>query len=208
MQEVINIGDRCVSCDQDTSFGSGLFVNRIPADGYLDGNMDANPTLRRGWMCAECQSYDCDQCGKPIDVDEDEFDEDTDLRLCPSCTVKTYEYHLTVLVEIEMTGDGRIVSVSAPSLTDDVWPPAPHRSVWAVDDEDWIAGEDEGWQRAGDVVAAAFAKCLEEPTGSIPELRCDLCATEVPDGEGQYLDEKRICDGCYNERTLYAFGEQ
>jgi len=35
-----DIGDKCISCFKDTSFGSGLFVNRIPAlgdlyDGYL-----------------------------------------------------------------------------------------------------------------------------------------------------------------------------
>ena len=27
-----DIGNRCVHCGEDTSFGSGKFVNRIPAD--------------------------------------------------------------------------------------------------------------------------------------------------------------------------------
>ncbi len=39
----INIGDKCVSCLRDSAFGSGRFVNRIPAEneeyeGYLCGN--------------------------------------------------------------------------------------------------------------------------------------------------------------------------
>ena len=42
---MINVGDMCIYCDRSTSFGSGRFVNRIPAD---DGELD-------GWMCAECQ---------------------------------------------------------------------------------------------------------------------------------------------------------
>ena len=38
-----DIGNNCVSCNQDTSFGSGRFVNRIPAtndkyEGYLCGD--------------------------------------------------------------------------------------------------------------------------------------------------------------------------
>ena len=42
---MIDVGDICIYCDQSTSLGSGLFVDRIPAD---DGERD-------GWMCAECQ---------------------------------------------------------------------------------------------------------------------------------------------------------
>ena len=39
----INIENKCVSCLKDTSFGSGRFVNRIPAEnekyeGYLCGD--------------------------------------------------------------------------------------------------------------------------------------------------------------------------
>ena len=38
----------CVQCGRDTSFGSGRFVNRIPAnDGYL---------------CPDCQADNCDAC--------------------------------------------------------------------------------------------------------------------------------------------------
>ena len=38
----------CTSCGEDTSFGSGRFVNRIPADDT--------------YMCAECQMVECDMC--------------------------------------------------------------------------------------------------------------------------------------------------
>ena len=34
----------CILCGEDTSFGSGRFVNRIPADD--------------NYMCAECQNID------------------------------------------------------------------------------------------------------------------------------------------------------
>ncbi len=46
--------DICIDCDRDTSFGSGLFVNRIPAD-----NGD-----RSGFLCVECLAEQCDHCGE------------------------------------------------------------------------------------------------------------------------------------------------
>ena len=50
----IDIGNKCVSCFKDTSFGSGRFVNRIPAgtDEY------------EGYQCPECQMIECDECHK------------------------------------------------------------------------------------------------------------------------------------------------
>tara|TARA_R110001632_G_scaffold99473_1_gene206272 strand:+ start:992 stop:1225 length:234 start_codon:yes stop_codon:yes gene_type:complete len=44
--------DRCIGCARDTSFGSGLFVNRIPADN----------DEKYGYLCPDCQSMDCDHC--------------------------------------------------------------------------------------------------------------------------------------------------
>ena len=41
-----DIGNKCVECLQDTSFGSGKFVNRIPSD---NGMYD-------GYECSDCQS--------------------------------------------------------------------------------------------------------------------------------------------------------
>ena len=43
------MSELCRDCGEDTSFGSGKFVNRIPADD--------------GWVCAECMLFDCDECG-------------------------------------------------------------------------------------------------------------------------------------------------
>jgi hypothetical protein len=46
--------DPCVHCGEDTSFGSGRFVNRVPAD----------TGERNGYACAECLSVECDRCGE------------------------------------------------------------------------------------------------------------------------------------------------
>ena len=57
----VDIGEKCVECLRSTSFGSGLFVNRIPADNdeYI------------GWLCPECNWYECDRCDEKIYCDED-----------------------------------------------------------------------------------------------------------------------------------------
>ena len=46
----VDIGDKCVECLRSTSFGSGLFVNRIPADNdkYI------------GYLCPECNFFECE----------------------------------------------------------------------------------------------------------------------------------------------------
>ena len=57
----VDIGDKCVECLKSTAFGTGLFVNRIPADNdkYI------------GWLCPECNYYECDRCDEKINCDED-----------------------------------------------------------------------------------------------------------------------------------------
>ena len=45
MSKVRDIGNKCIYCFEDTSFGSGLFVNRIPA---CDDDND-------GYSCINCQ---------------------------------------------------------------------------------------------------------------------------------------------------------
>ena len=57
----VDIGDKCVDCLRSTSFGTGLFVNRIPADNdnYI------------GWLCPECNFHECDRCNEKIYCDED-----------------------------------------------------------------------------------------------------------------------------------------
>ena len=54
-----DIGNKCISCFKDTSFGSGRFVNRIPAG---DDDYD-------GYMCSECQYW------PEIDDEEEEDNE-------------------------------------------------------------------------------------------------------------------------------------
>ena len=54
MSEIVDIGDLCTHCHRDTSFGSGLFVNRIPS---MTEDED-------GYLCPECQMFDCDRCNK------------------------------------------------------------------------------------------------------------------------------------------------
>ena len=60
----------CVFCDHPTEFGSGRFVNRIPADTYHELE-NGEEEYRDGYACADCMATDCDRCGKSIDMDED-----------------------------------------------------------------------------------------------------------------------------------------
>ena len=43
--------ETCDDCGDSTAWGSGKFVNRVPAD--------------VGWLCADCQAIECDECGTP-----------------------------------------------------------------------------------------------------------------------------------------------
>jgi hypothetical protein len=56
-----DIGNRCVDCGKDTAFGSGRFVNRIPADADYESIDDqgniifADGEYRDGYLCPNCQ---------------------------------------------------------------------------------------------------------------------------------------------------------
>ena len=56
-----DIGNRCVDCGKDTSFGSGRFVNRISADADYESIDDQGNTIfaegeyRDGYLCPDCQ---------------------------------------------------------------------------------------------------------------------------------------------------------
>tara|TARA_R100001594_G_C4020497_1_gene259005 strand:- start:80 stop:352 length:273 start_codon:yes stop_codon:yes gene_type:complete len=52
VKKMIDIGNLCIDCKKDTSFGSGLFVNRVPADNGKE----------EGYLCSECQMIECDVC--------------------------------------------------------------------------------------------------------------------------------------------------
>ena len=61
----------CVECLQSTAFGTGRFVNRIPADRDVyneEGEVIGN---REGWLCADCNWLECDRCDEKIYCDED-----------------------------------------------------------------------------------------------------------------------------------------
>ena len=67
MSKEIDIGDLCVHCRQDTSFGSGRFVNRYPVFGLenLDTGQEEN-----GYCCAECEEKF--YADNPIEEKEDD----------------------------------------------------------------------------------------------------------------------------------------
>ena len=70
-----DIGNLCTDCHRDTSFGSGLFVNRIPS---MTEDED-------GYLCRECRMFDCDRCKRKIAVDEDILIVDTSERVHEEC---------------------------------------------------------------------------------------------------------------------------
>lgn len=76
MSEAKCIGDHCVECGEDTSFGSGRFVNRIPADRDLDEDSPFKHLIKEGYsrvdgyLCADCTSEECDRCGELVALDE------------------------------------------------------------------------------------------------------------------------------------------
>jgi hypothetical protein len=77
MSTIYEAGDCCVYCGEDTSFGSGRFVNRVVASvdvasSYIADEPEAADFLEvEGYACAECFEQDCDTCGEPIALDED-----------------------------------------------------------------------------------------------------------------------------------------
>ena len=93
-----DIGDYCVDCLQSTAFGTGRFVNRIPADRDVEDEKGNYLGVRDGWLCPECNFRECDRCGEPIYCDEDitaydVFGENKDFsdgawRICEECLTK------------------------------------------------------------------------------------------------------------------------
>lgn len=77
-----DIGHNCIECFEDTKFGSGKFVNRIPAE-----NDEYN-----GYLCVECQSEECDECDEL--THEYEFDDNGNY-LCWDCYERKVKKGLT-----------------------------------------------------------------------------------------------------------------
>ena len=51
-----DIGNECTDCRRDTSFGSGLFVNRIPS----------GTDEFEGYLCPDCQLMECEMCEEMV----------------------------------------------------------------------------------------------------------------------------------------------
>mgnify|MGYP006284324097 CR=1 FL=1 len=70
----IYINEFCVSCTQSVHYGSGRYVNRIPADG--EWTVETSSGIKAivfvdGFMCEECYAHECILCGeKCIDGSE------------------------------------------------------------------------------------------------------------------------------------------
>ena len=81
----IDIGNQCVDCRQDTSYGSGKFVNRIPAS--VDREIGGLWVVLEGYQCAECREMECE--GKDCDykVLDDYIIVDGSI-LCNGCVAK------------------------------------------------------------------------------------------------------------------------
>ena len=73
-----DIGNLCTHCHRDTSFGSGLFVNRVPSETETE----------RGYMCPDCLMYECDRCEQLIGCDEDIYLESTYERVHEECATE------------------------------------------------------------------------------------------------------------------------
>jgi hypothetical protein len=97
----VDIGDLCTHCGRDTSFGAVddngekllLFVNRIPSGsdgGLVWGGLDEDVVISvslEGYMCAPCQSVECDKCGE-LTIDYEILDLPTPELLCENCLEK------------------------------------------------------------------------------------------------------------------------
>lgn len=107
--KTLSVGDLCVYCFSDTSFGSGNFVNRIPADRvayevYEDLVPGAEPDQLvgidltqydtvDGYGCSHCMAYECDACDKPVYEDDEVWDEQETGHWHADCLPKNLWHH-------------------------------------------------------------------------------------------------------------------
>jgi hypothetical protein len=97
MSEAKCVGDRCVECGKDTSFGSGRFVNRIPADRDLDKDSPFKHLIKEGYsrvdgyLCADCTSEECDRCGELVALDEQIIESDFENGFRFNCWMVCYD---------------------------------------------------------------------------------------------------------------------
>lgn len=61
----IDLGQLCVDCGEDTSAGSGKWVDRIPKDTDVEMTLAGGKVINinvDGYECAECQMIKCEIC--------------------------------------------------------------------------------------------------------------------------------------------------
>ena len=66
-----DIGNNCVECNQDTSFGTGLFTDRCSASADWESWFEGKKVFeenhyRVGYLCSMCQWIKCKRCEKKI----------------------------------------------------------------------------------------------------------------------------------------------
>jgi hypothetical protein len=92
-----NVDNLCVECGKDTSFGSGRFVNRIPADRDLDEGSPFKDLIKKGYsqvngyLCPECTSEECDRCGELVGIDEQIIESDFEDGFRFNCWMVCYD---------------------------------------------------------------------------------------------------------------------
>ena len=62
---MIDRGNMCLECRQDTSFGTGKYVNRIPAfrdeeEGYMCESCENETRLENYKICLNCEGETCE----------------------------------------------------------------------------------------------------------------------------------------------------
>ena len=82
---VIDIGEKCVECKQDTSFGSGRNVNRTIAEKDIEVGNEI--VTLSGYMCPDCRMTQCDECDRDVLDDYEIFDNKT---VCLDCCQSKY----------------------------------------------------------------------------------------------------------------------
>ena len=72
----VDLGNLCVHCRNDTSFGSGRFVNRYPV---FDLDVDGNGIEETGYCCDECEQEWYEEEKESIAIARLETDDEEDI---------------------------------------------------------------------------------------------------------------------------------
>jgi len=118
---------------------------------------------------------------------------------------RTFDYHFTVVVRVEVDDDGKIIRVLDP-YADDCLPPDSDTMVYDDDEDEWTKGSTadydsngiwfgNGWSAAGSVVEDALGKFANRP---LP--LCICCNVPIPEGEMTHICfADPCCADCWHE---------